>query len=624
MIGYTPIIFFMSEIFPSLESEVFEPVVHTPETQETVENLLPSEIEEVLLDEYSWDTEKWNQQIEYEKLQSYFWRPENNSQKEEFIEIVRSKDPVQIQDYIYENGYPINGTTFQAFLVNFWVIKEDIWIQNITVEAAAIEQQSEQEAVQEAEAEVQEAEAEVQEAEAEVKEKVDTFQELFQNIPQASLSSPEIDRILANIATLSDQDESNNVSQEAIISQIESFFQNLENRPEDFQQVAQTFYNESPQAYEEYKSYALSVNPNLQTQFDTFSPTLPDVDWEVQRAQIKAGLGVVNGNEEIRSFWNYLETSQDGQVTRMNIGDIPPTRTIGLEGSSLRVDTDVPIWDFYPAISEQWLAYEKASAENMPKIHVLKALQGSEVQFFLQSDDFKDPGMTVWNALLHISNMLWLGNNPETLKKILWLGEGVKKEDIVRIISNTGDIAEAQRKLEKEVNDKKIAYEKALTSHMKEYRDSLRERDEIAKKALHICKNAGFDMLDIDYILSQLSGSQVPNIGVSFDKNNIDIATLHFGQPNGEAANESNFAQRIYRTMNMILFQNPFGTDTDGNQVGFDLSAIARSPQWQFKTPNEIRNLLETQGILNPTTWTMNKVLVMQRFTQGVKTNKAR
>lgn len=155
----------------------------------------------------------------------------------------------------------------------------------------------------------------------------------------------------------------------------------------------------------------------------------------------------------------------------------------------------------------------------------------------------------------------------------------MKKEDIVRIISNTGDIAEAQRKLEKEVNDKKIAYEKALTSHMKEYRDSLRERDEIAKKALHICKNAGFDMLDIDYILSQLSGSQVPNIGVSFDKNNIDIATLHFGQPNGEAANESNFAQRIYRTMNMILFQNPFGTDTDGNQVGFDLSAIARSPQ---------------------------------------------
>ena len=114
---------------------------------------------------------------------------------------------------------------------------------------------------------------------------------------------------------------------------------------------------------------------------------------------------------------------------------------------------------------------------------------------------------------------------------------------------------------------------------MQAYSDAVRERDEIAKKALQICKNAGFDMLDIDYILSQLSGSQVPNIGLSFDKNNIDIATLNFGQANGEAATESNFAQRIYRTMNMILFQNPFGTDTDGNQVGFDLSAIARAPQ---------------------------------------------
>lgn len=56
------------------------------------------------------------------------------------------------------------------------------------------------------------------------------------------------------------------------IQAIETFFQNLENKPEAFQQVAQTFYNESPAAYEEYKSYALSVNPNLHTQFESFQP----------------------------------------------------------------------------------------------------------------------------------------------------------------------------------------------------------------------------------------------------------------------------------------------------------------------------------------------------------------
>lgn len=152
------------------------------------------------------------------------------------------------------------------------------------------------------------------------------------------------------------------------------------------------------------------------------------------------------------------------------------------------------------------------------------------------------------------------------------------KEELVSALSQSS-IFSRKQELEKEVDDKKIAYQKALATHMQDYSDAIRERDEVAKKALQICKNAGFDLLDIDYILSQLSGSQVPNIGVSFDKKNIDIATLNFGQPNGEAANESNFAQRIYRTMNMILFQNPNGTDAHGDQVGFDLSAIARAPQ---------------------------------------------
>ena len=101
-----------------------------------------------------------------------------------------------------------------------------------------------------------------------------------------------------------------------------------------------------------------------------------------------AGLGTTD-ESDIRRFGEYVETtSSDGQVTRMNIGDVPPTRTIGLEGSDLRIDTDVPIGELYPAIAEQGLAYEAKARENTPKIGALEALNGSAVQEFLQSEDY--------------------------------------------------------------------------------------------------------------------------------------------------------------------------------------------------------------------------------------------
>lgn len=126
-------------------------------------------------------------------------------------------------------------------------------------------------------------------------------------------------------------------------------------------------------------------------------------------------------------------------------------------------------------------------------------------------------------------------------------------------------------------------------------------------------------MLDIDYIMQQLSGSMVPQIGVSFSESNIDIATLNFGQWPLEAGNERIFAQNIYRMMNTILFQNPLWNDENGIQQGFDIAALTLNPQAQLKTPTEIREMLKINGVIDSTTGSMNKTLVIQRLTQGTQ-----
>jgi len=64
----------------------------------------------------------------------------------------------------------------------------------------------------------------------------------------------------------------------------------------------------------------------------------------------------------------------------MNISDIPPTRSVSLEGSDFFIDTDVPVGDFYSAISEFGVDYQNTVKEIQPRIDILDALDSPEVQ----------------------------------------------------------------------------------------------------------------------------------------------------------------------------------------------------------------------------------------------------
>jgi len=57
------------------------------------------------------------------------------------------------------------------------------------------------------------------------------------------------------------------------------------------------------------------------------------------------------GNGEIEKYGSVIVTKGEGKVITMDLSDVPPSRHMSLEGSDYNLETDLPVGDFYKAIS---------------------------------------------------------------------------------------------------------------------------------------------------------------------------------------------------------------------------------------------------------------------------------
>jgi len=362
--------------------------------------------------------------------------------------------------------------------------------------------------------------------------------------------------------------------------------------------------------FQSFRDQAVSLDASFESRFVRYEDApraLNDIPDDVHEAQIVWWLGT----DEFTMYGNIAEANSGGQIIRMDMSNVPPTRSLTLEWSSFSLPTDVPIGEFYAAISNEWLEYEQAENENRPKINALDALNGSEVQDFLQSDDFKKESLQ--NCIRIISQMIGLSVDM-SLSDIM--GREFSSKEDLQLALSSGWILSRKRELEEEISSKQEAYEEALRLQVQNYHESLREQDEITRKALQICKNSGFESCDIHYIMSQLSWSIVPQIWVSFDKWNIDLWSLNIGQSLAESGNEKTFAEYIYRFVNTIAFWNPeWQVWENGEQLWFDLADVSNNPMGQFKTDTEIKQMLEWTWVISTVTWVANRNTVISRLT---------
>ena len=105
-----------------------------------------------------------------------------------------------------------------------------------------------------------------------------------------------------------------------------------------------------------------------------------------------------------------------------------------------------------------------------------------------------------------------------------------------------------------------------------------------------------------------MSGQLIPELGVTFSVDNLDLANQNFWEPETLTDTFDVFNENLTRFANKGLTGNPEGLDENGNLIGFSLTSARINPKAQTKTDGELVHLMESQGIMNEGVFNLNQV----------------
>ena len=438
-----------------------ESSVGISEWQENQKQLVvPQEVQQKL-EKAGWNNALGNQQEEYDKFSQYV-SSLSVEKRQEVFQMILSATSIKLRMYTKKNGYILAETLpdfekkFQKenlieeynhnFLISKKIEKTKEWVEN---------------------------------AEKQVKE----FVEIFKSRSVQFSHIPDFQNLV---------ERANSVEQltNEEIEQLDNDIRNFFARGKNLEKVADVFRkNSDKKAYQEFTSYATKLDSTFATRLQQFEKhygkTLEEA-WvsDFRQAQIVWGLWT----EKYHKYGNIGEVQQWDNVIRMDMGETPPRRFLGVKEDDYSLETDLPVGDFYKAVSNEGSEYESIAKKNWEKASYLDALSSKEVQEFLQSEDFWKESLT--NVIRIISTMIGL---PTELSLGDVCGQSFSDKTQLKnfVLSGNGILSQKQ-KLEKEVEKKKKMYQKALKQHVAEYSKKLQEKDKKTKETLNFLKSIGF------------------------------------------------------------------------------------------------------------------------------------
>jgi len=298
-----------------------------------------------------------------------------------------------------------------------------------------------------------------------------------------------------------------------------------------------------------------------------------------QRAVIEGGLPA-DGNIEMGDNGEFVSQLPDGTEVTIEIDGDHITRSINLEGANIPVRTDIERADYADALWD----FEAVNQEFSPKKARLEgALKFLENPLYEETplEDMKDA----------LKKILWY-----TLYSELGVANAHDKTQLITTIqTNVGIYAQ-------KLSDARQKYERELKQAVARNRERYRERDEKIKTTLKAIKNSSLGLLDVEYLMRNISaGLVIPEIGVTFDIQNIDIANQNFGEPLGETHNPTKHIEYIYRIANKVLTGNPDGM-VDGKLVWYSLDQAILNPEVAQKNDAEMKQLLTSSWVWSENT----------------------
>ncbi|MDA9129243.1 hypothetical protein N9J72_02080 [Candidatus Gracilibacteria bacterium] len=498
-----------------IPDEIQKVDTQTQESNEGIESQdfqLPEEIQERL--------KKIDTALFEEHIQTL---PEKEQQ--DIYTLILGTNKRKFNRYIKKNGFIINGDTRRAFESKFGVKKIE---QRVIEKGQKVENTNTEEQLLEQD-----------------REAVKRHIEIFSGKNDIFADIPDFQDILQRLDGIIEEGEVKEIQQ--INTDIIAFFK----RDAGLESVAQAMYESSPEDYNNFKEYATSLDESFTQRFVDYEKyrdkNSPNIDNDLIQRQIQAGLGP----GKVQKFGQFVQTQNEGNTVTMNMSNQPPTRKIGVSGSGLQLETDVPIGDFFDVIEQEGLVYEKVAKENEPKIVFLERMQGSDVKEYIESSDFQDA--TLKNAKIIISGLIGLGPNM-SLEQVC--GTSFSSKEDLRSFCLNGAMAQKER-LEEEIDEKHKAYQDALESKVQAQQELQSEMDLVSFDALQQITSLGLDVVweDIQILfLDTAIKQQIMDAIPGFDVNNIDVAAGDFGQSGLEKDNVLKFRENMTKFANIVYF----------------------------------------------------------------------
>ncbi len=591
----------------------YEPTVETiglSEWKETQESLIPQEVQQKL-EKAGWNDSMGNQAEEYNKFSQYISSLSPEKQQEVFQMILWANSR-KLKKYINTNGY-ILGATLSDFGKKFWKKKLEARIKsNQAITETKKELTETNQAITETKKELTETNQEITEINENKALKSQESLSQFRDVFESQISSFQDETLRSylkqSIQLFSqweklDLSDAKNQKVVAFQEQAKVLNQQIKNhlaQGRNLENIAKTFKdNGDEQGYNNFKKYAESLDSSsdFSQRFIAFESAYKKPIEAIQPSDFRqAQIVWAMGTENFEKYGNVLESNDGGDITRMDISQAPPSRYIALEGSQYSLETDVPVGDFYTAISNEWLAYESTVKENTPKIEAMAKLGSAEVAEYLQSDDFEKATLSWAKAVL--TSMLWLAAWV-TLESICGRSFS-SKEDIKNFVLN-GGIASQKQKLEKEIEKEKKEYQKALKQYIAEYSKKLKEEDEQKRNTLKLMKNIGLDIIpqaDLEQLIAEINIKNRIDLWDGIQTNtDIDLAEWVFWFSDSIEWNSDRENEVLVRLFNKMVTGVP---NWDGAML-WDVAAYGA--QRVIADPIKIRAELEKRDIITSTGW---------------------
>ena len=368
----------------------------------------------------------------------------------------------------------------------------------------------------------------------------------------------------------------------------------------EFKNALHEIRKSDPKAYEQIKTSFMAMDSSFENYFKEFEKG------EKNAAEIISDTDIrLLDKARIAAWLNNWEVEREGFILRswdieIDISKRPPSRSIGIEWSDFRLESNLPVSVFKESVYE----YEKQKLSLNPQIDK-NSTDISKIKNVKNHISELDFSSRAWleQAFWFVNASEDVGKKQEFKEKIeqladqdpidMNLAESLKNEIIVSLDWKLTELKFKEWELAEQMNQIELDYKHSLEALMWQYREKIKEQDEKTRQVLEFSKNIGLHLISqsvLDMLIEEVKTGMIVIDGINLDPKTINLAEGRFGET-GTATNSTKWKE------NLIKFYNKMISGNTGEPLSTDSHIW---PMGKRENPVEMKENLENKyGIIN-------------------------